>query len=192
MPNKYGFVIDLRKCIGCYSCQVTCKLENDVPIGKFRNTVKVREGAGSYPDAKWRFLPTLCNHCDNPPCVKACPVPGATYKAEDGRVMIDKDICNGCGYCVYACPYSARYVGPGNVADKCDYCEHMLEKGMKPACVASCMGKARSIGNINDPRSEVSQLIARNKDKIRVRKPEFNTIPSVFYILDTREELKEF
>lgn len=191
MAKKYGFAIDLRKCVGCYGCQVVCKLENDVPIGNFRSAVKVRLDGNSYPDAKWRFLPTLCNQCDNPPCVKACPIPGATYKAEDGRVLIDKDKCDGCGYCVFACPYGARYVGPGNVADKCDYCGHLLEQGLAPACVQSCMGKAMFMGDINDPRSEVSRLIAQNKDRIRVRKPEFNTKPTVFYILDTREELKE-
>lgn len=190
MKKKYVFIIDLRKCVGCYACQVACKQENDVPISNFRSTVKLRQD-GSYPKVKWRFLPVLCNHCDNPPCVKACPVPGATFKREDGLVLVDKEKCMGCDYCVTACPYDARYVWEDKKADKCDFCLHLLEQDSLPACVRACMGKARYIGDINDPNSEVSKLLAKNKDRIKVRKPEFNTKPSVYYILDDRKQIKE-
>ena len=190
MTKKYAFVIDLRKCVGCYACQVACKQENDVPIGKFRSTVKFRQ-EGNYPDVKWRFLPVLCNHCDNPPCVKACPVPGATYKRKDGFVLVNKKKCTGTGYCVTACPYDARYIWEDKKADKCDLCLHLLEQDALPACVRACMGKARYIGDINDSQSKVSKLIAENKDRIEVRKPEFNTRPSIYYILDDREKLEE-
>lgn len=190
MAKKYAFVIDLRKCVGCYACQVSCKQENDVPISNFRSTVKLRQD-GRYPDVKWRFLPVLCNHCDNPPCVKACPVPGATYKREDGLVLIDKEKCLGCDYCVTACPYDARYVWKDKKADKCDFCLHLLQQDELPACVRACMGKARYIGDINDPNSKVSMLIAENKNRIKVRKPEFNTKPSIYYILDDRKKIEE-
>ena len=190
MAKKYNFVIDLRKCVGCYACQVACKQENDVPIGKFRAVVKVRQD-GQYPEVRWRFLPVLCNQCDNPPCVKACPVPGATYKREDGLVLIDKEKCIGCDYCVAACPYGARYVWEDGKADKCNYCVHLLDQGLTPACVRACMGKARAIGDINDPDGEVSRLLAQNKDRLAVRKPEFKTKPSVHYVLDDRKKIEE-
>ncbi len=190
MSKKYVFVIDLRKCVGCYACQVACKQENDVPIGNFRSTVKLRQD-GRYPDVTWRFLPVLCNQCDNPPCVKACPVPGATFKRKDGLVLIDKEKCIGCDYCVTACPYDARYVWKDKKADKCDFCLHLLKQNKLPACVRACMGKARYIGDINDPQSKVSKLIAENKDRIKVRKPEFNTKPSDYYILDDRKKIEE-
>ena len=190
MAEKYVFVVDLRKCVGCYSCQVACKQENDVPIGKFRATVKIWQD-GRYPDVKWRFLPQLCNHCDASPCIPSCPVPGATYKQDDGLVLIDKEQCIGCGKCVVACPYDARYVWDDNKADKCTFCTHLLKQELAPACVRSCMGKARFIGNINDSESIVSQLIARNKDRIAVLKPELNAKPMVYYILDDRKQLEE-
>jgi Fe-S-cluster-containing dehydrogenase component len=146
---------------------------------------------GRYPNVKWRFLPLLCNHCDAPSCLPPCPVPGATYKQDDGLVLVDKEKCIGCGKCVAACPYDARYVWEDGKADKCDYCGHLLAQGQTPACVWGCMGKARFIGDINDPNSVVSQLISQNKNRIVVRKPDSNTKPTVYYILDDRKQLEE-
>lgn len=109
MSKQYGLLVDLRRCVGCTSCQVSCKMENAVPIGKFRSKVDFAE-EGSYPNAKRHFFPKLCNNCSEPTCIQPCPVPGATYKRDDGVVMVNRELCIGCGACVGACPYGARYL----------------------------------------------------------------------------------
>ncbi len=112
MPKRYALLVDLRRCVGCTSCQVSCKMENAVPTGYFRAKVDFAD-TGGYPVAKRHFFPKLCNNCDDPPCVVPCPVPGATYKRkEDGVVMVNRDLCIGCGRCVKACPYGARFLHP--------------------------------------------------------------------------------
>jgi len=176
---KYGMVIDVRRCVGCMSCTVSCKMENSVPLGVSRANVDMYE-KGTYPNVKRHFLPKLCNQCDNAPCVSVCPV-GATYKREDGIVVVNADKCIGCGYCVVACPYHARFIHPiHKVADKCDFCDHLVDMGGTPACVRNCMGKARVFGDLNDPNSEVSKSIAT--EPTTKRKIELGTEPNVFYI----------
>jgi len=184
IPGKrFGMLIDLRKCIGCQACTVSCSVENQAPIGQFRTTVlqyEIDKGDGSAPAMV--SLPRLCNHCDNPPCVPVCPVQ-ATFQRTDGIVLVDNERCVGCGYCVQACPYDARFINKETqTADKCTFCEHRLEAGLLPACVESCVGGARVIGDLNDPDSEISTRIAANKDDIKVLKPGMNTAPHVFYI----------
>src|SRR5690625_6538733 len=103
-------VIDLRKCIGCQACTVSCSVENLPPIGQFRTTVLQYE-VENYDDGQPAMfnLPRLCNHCENPPCVPVCPVE-ATFQREDGVVLVDNERCVGCAYCVQACPYDARFI----------------------------------------------------------------------------------
>lgn len=176
---KWSMVIDIRKCIGCHACTVACKVENNVPEEVFRAWVKVAE-KGKYPNPQILFLPRLCNHCENPPCVEVCPV-RATYRREDGTVLIDQKICIGCGYCIQACPYDARFFNPiSHTADKCTFCNHRLEKKLRPACVEACVGNARTFGNLDDPDSEVSYLTTKNA--VQVLKEEMRTEPMVFYI----------
>jgi len=207
MAKQYGLLVDLRRCVGCTSCQVSCKMENAVPIGKFRSKVDFVE-EGAYPDAKRHFFPKICNNCSEPPCIDRCPVPGATYRRkDDGIVMVNRDLCIGCGRCVEDCPYGARYLHPHlpitndpktyakdvkevrgktakelRVVDKCDFCSHRLAEGiLEPACVRNCPGLARVFGDLNDPNSEIAKLVQSNKTKLW--NPDYGTKPNNPYIL---------
>jgi Fe-S-cluster-containing dehydrogenase component len=143
---------------------------------------------GKYPNVKKQFLPRLCNHCDDPPCVRNCPVE-ATYKVEDGGFVLQRyERCIGCRSCMAACPYNARFMLPShrtytpitNVVDKCTFCFHRVTQNLVPACVQTCIGRSRVFGDLNDPNSEVSYLVAKNATQ--VLRPEEGTKPHVFYI----------
>ena len=176
---RYGMVIDLRRCFGCHACSVACKAEQDVPLGYFKNWVLTTE-RGRYPRVRRAFLPLLCNHCDDPPCVKACPTRSTVQRA-DGIVTQDDTTCIGCKYCVQACPYAMKYSDHATkTAQKCDFCLHRVEQGLLPACVNTCNARARAFGDLNDPDSAVSRLIASNP--VQTLRPELGTDPRVFYI----------
>ena len=198
---RYGMVIDLFLCVGCNSCTISCRAEQGTPAGISYHKVKKYE-VGKYPSARMKFLPMPCMHCQDPPCLKVCPT-GATYKRDDGLVIIDSEKCMGCRYCVLACPYDSRqflkaidnyYVGgtptpyemlkqkdfeKGTVV-KCDFCADRLTEGRLPACVETCPAQARHFGDLDDPESEVSRLIAGNGGT--TLREELGTEPSVYYI----------
>ena len=176
----YGMLIDTRRCVGCHACSVSCKAEFDVPLGETRSWVEYIE-KGTFPDVKRAFLPRLCNQCSEPQCVPVCPTNATWKRAEDGIVVVDEDVCIGCKYCVQACPYDARFINTvtGN-ADKCDFCIHRVSQGLEPACVESCLGRARIFGDLNDPDSEISRTIGSNS--VSVLRAEKGTKPNVFYI----------
>ena len=142
--------IDLDSCIGCHSCAVVCKQENGVGLGTYYNKALTVGPSGTYPDLEMYYLPVACQHCDNPECVSVCPT-GASYKREDGVVLVDHSKCIGCQYCVMACPYGVRAYDEGR------------DKGEQPACVRHCPGQARLFGDLDDPESAPSKMRASKK-----------------------------
>ncbi len=199
---RYVMVIDLRRCVGCNACTVACKQEHATPPGIHWSKVLQYE-TGSYPKVRLRFLPMLCMHCQEAPCLEACPT-GATYRRPDGPVLVDAAKCIGCRYCIMACPYEARtytdgepgeyFAGKGltqveevgsrqhapGVVEKCTFCVHRLDQGKEPACVATCPAVARIIGDLDDPDSQVARLVADGLAKPRLE--ELGTRPSVLFI----------
>ena len=139
--------------------------------------------ANRYQDAKVEkafFVPKLCNQCTHPACVQVCPT-GATYRTQDGVVLIDHKYCIGCQYCVQACPYGARFFrAKEGVTDKCTWCYHRITKGLQPACVEVCPVGARIFGDRNDPQSPISLFIRNNR--VQVLRPESGNAPNVFYV----------
>lgn len=179
--KRYGMVIDLRRCIGCHACTVTCKMENNVPDNFYRSWV-LEADKGTYPDVTRIKLPRLCNQCQNAPCMTVCPV-HATFRDQDGGgvIRIDAGKCIGCRYCIASCPYSARYLHPAKgVAEKCDLCLDRVKGGLVPACVSTCVSHARFFGDFGDPDSEVSRLVRENG--AQTLRPDLGTRPSVYYI----------
>ncbi len=178
-PVKWAKVLNQDTCIGCHACSTACKSEHLVPLGVNRTYVKQVE-VGLYPDVERQFQVTRCNQCEDAPCVTICPVT-AMFKREDGIVDFDREVCIGCKACMAACPYDAIHISPeSHSAEKCNFCAHRIDQGLQPACVSVCPVGAIVVGNMNDPTSEVSELIAR--DKVTVRKPEKGTHPKVFYV----------
>lgn len=159
--TRYSMVIDLNRCVGCMACNTACKTVNDVPIGSFWNKVlrvgpiPKYEGA-VFPDTDWYYLPMQCQHCDEPECVKVCPT-GASHKAEDGTVQIDKEKCIGCQFCVMSCPYDVRYLNETErVVEKCTMCQQQISQGVLPQCVSQCAGLAKWFGDLDDDPSMLS------------------------------------
>lgn len=206
---RWAYLVDTTKCTGCGMCVKACKIENEIPYDApvtrtwVERYVVTKDGATHAdspnggrdgftsdkirgeeidPDtiAKSYFVPKLCNQCENPPCVQVCPV-GATYQTEDGVVLIDREWCIGCGYCIMACPYGVRFFHPVHkVADKCNFCYHRITKGLMPACVESCAFGARRLANLRDPDDPVTKIITT--ERVAVLKDEYGTKPHVFYI----------
>jgi Fe-S-cluster-containing dehydrogenase component len=180
--KKTALVIDLDRCIGCYSCEIACKNENNVALGVQYNKVFTVGPSGTYPELEMYYLPAVCQSCKDAPCVEVCPS-GASYVDKDGIILIDSKKCIACLACLSACPYGARsFNEKAKYVEKCTMCSHLLNTGDKPACVKACCAKARFVGDVNDPNSEVSKIIAKAGKNARSLPDEGNK-PSTRYIL---------
>jgi tetrathionate reductase subunit B len=175
---EWTMVIDLNRCIGCQSCVVSCKAQSRSAGERFNTRVSEGESAKGHRSA---FVPTLCNQCEDPPCVAACPVQ-ATHKLDNGVVVNDWSRCTSDGSCVTACPYGARYLDArfGRKVDKCDFCLDRLEKGLLPACVESCPPRARLFGDAAAPAGEFAQYLGRSG--LRPAQPELGLKTRVLYL----------
>jgi tetrathionate reductase subunit B len=200
----WGMVIDIEKCIGCGSCVRACKTENNVPLddAHFRTWVEryvvvmddlehpivdsPNGGYDGFPDVgasktnvKTFFVPKLCNHCTNSPCVQVCPV-GATFDSPDGVVLVDAERCLGCRHCVQACPYGCRYIDPRTATvDKCTLCYHRITKGLKTACVEVCPTGSRMLGDLKDPKDPIHEFLRTHQ--VQVLKPQMATGSKTYY-----------
>ncbi len=185
LVKQYGLVFDLLRCIGCHTCSLACKIENGLDRGSWI-IVQTIGGkhmdmpSGKYPELSMHYRPEVCNHCQNPLCLPACPT-DAISKTDEGIILVDYETCTGCGECVDACPYDApKLDNTKGVAMMCTLCAHRLEKGLEPFCVKCCPTNAIHFGAIDKPESEISKLIRVKKAEVRA--PEKKTRPSVFYI----------
>ena len=146
---RKGLLINLDRCSGCDSCIVACKLENDLPLGHFYNKVIAVGPTGTFPNVEKYWLPSQCQQCENPACVHVCPTAASYRDPETGMVLIDKEKCIGCQFCVMACPYGVRYLNEEEgVVEKCTLCEQITAQGGLPQCVIQCGGRARFFGDL--------------------------------------------
>jgi Fe-S-cluster-containing dehydrogenase component len=225
---KYGMVIDQQLCVGCAACTIACKAENNTP-DNFNWCDKITRTEGKFPNVKYEYISTMCNHCEDAPCVNACPTTAMYKNTETGLTLHDPDKCIGCKACTIACPYGVINVNwdephaawaqddplveggtyspaemvavtgaegspHGNperattypvvrsagTVEKCNFCDHRLAQNLEPACVMACPSRARIVGDLDDPDSEINALIARHDG--RGLREELGTKPRVYYI----------
>ncbi len=216
--TKFGYALNLSICIGCRKCSEACHIENNHDRVTKNSYIRVLEmSKGSMDMEKGRvdyvhavpkkdkfYMPVQCQQCEHPPCVDVCPVE-ATWKQEDGVVVVDYNWCIGCRYCEAACPYHARRfnwkkpevpkdeinpnqgllsnrIRPQGVVEKCTFCLHRTREGRMPACLEACPTGARVFGNLLDPESEIRYVI--DNKRVFVLKEELGTKPQFFYFFD--------
>ena len=184
-PGKsYGFFTDTTVCIGCKACEVACKEWNNLPADNLGMTGQsydntgtlsantwrhvafvensgVRENAQPAFQSGWLMMSDVCKHCHNAPCLEACPT-GALFKTEFDTVVVQQDICNGCGYCVPACPFGVVDLSPmDGKAHKCTLCYDRLKGGLEPACAKACPTDSIQFGELHDLRERAHQRVGQ-------------------------------
>jgi molybdopterin-containing oxidoreductase family iron-sulfur binding subunit len=214
----WGYGLDLSRCIGCRRCVYACVKENNQsrvnPQLQWIRVIRLKKGSlinlenaehyynpETVPEPGFMYMPVQCQHCENPPCVRVCPIK-ATWKEPDGIVVVDYNWCIGCRYCIAACPYKGRVFNWGepnipaadlntevhylgnrprmkNVVEKCTFCVQRIRNGRYPACVEICPTGTRKFGNLLDPSSEIRYLI-ENKRVFRL-KEDLNAEPKFYY-----------
>ncbi len=181
----YSMVLKIDLCIDCERCIEACAITNNVPNYGWRTMILERY-VPEATDQKRLFVPILCNHCNRPPCVIACPTKATIKDPTTGIVKMVSHKCIGCKTCMVACPYNARYFNDEKHAvDKCDFCwESRLSKGMTTtACAEACPAGVRVFGDLSDPGSEVYRLVHQLGKPVWVLKPETGAKPNVFYTI---------
>jgi Fe-S-cluster-containing dehydrogenase component len=177
--SRYIMVIDTRRCVGCMDCVVACKTENNVPEGYNRDWI-TEEVRGAFPNPQLEIRSERCNHCAKPPCVDCCPTGASHVHDRGGVVLVTHNKCIGCKACIAACPYDARFTHPDGYVDKCTFCIHRVEQGLKPACVSVCPTHCMHFGDLADPQSDVSKLLRARAHHALL--PQTGCQPHVFYL----------
>ncbi len=184
--SRNCIVVDLDRCIGCFSCEINCKTENDIALGEQWNKVMVKGPYGDFPNLEQYWLPVMCQQCKDAPCTNVCPT-GASYRNEEGTVLIDKSKCIGCKYCMMACPYGVRSWNTSEkVVEKCTLCSHRTSVGQEPACVAKCCAECRFYGDLDDPNSSASKALAAADPESIHHLTDVGNGPTTAYILSKK------
>jgi formate dehydrogenase gamma subunit len=181
-------MIELDKCVGCLACVSACKERWDSGPGAARDWVATFEhGSREKGDLGVTFYPGLCMQCEDHPCTLDCPT-GATFADENGVVLVDPDVCIGCGNCVPMCPYGARNPDPTKgIVEKCNLCAPYVAQGDQPACVTTCIADCRHFGDLDDAAGPLAQLIAKRGAKT-LTTPEIDVGPKVYYAPEAQRQ----
>lgn len=179
-------VVNLDRCTGCFGCEIACKMENNVALGQRWSKVFTVGPVGEYPNMTRYALPTMCQQCKDAPCVHVCPT-GASYRDSNTNVvLVDKEKCIGCKYCMMACPYGVRsWNKTEKCVEKCTLCGQLTSAGKLPACVKSCAAGARFYGDLDDPNSDVSKELAKFPAEAVHTLEDQGNGPCIHYILST-------
>jgi molybdopterin-containing oxidoreductase family iron-sulfur binding subunit len=197
-------LFDVDRCVGCGACVMACKVEHGTQQGIYWSSIFFKE-TGKYPHARMSAIPAGCMHCQNAPCIHACPT-GASYHNEMGMSLVDSSKCVGCRACTNACPYMARHYNYNSMdanpyfegfeltpfeqvhasehkkgtVEKCVMCEDRVARGEQPACVKTCIARARVFGDLDDPNSEISRMI--KEKNAHPMAEHIGTEPNVYYV----------
>lgn len=183
--SQLAMIVEVDRCIGCKGgCQIACKTEHNIALGRSRSTLYTMGPTGTFPDLSMYYLPVMCQQCKNPACTQVCPTGACMKRDEDGVIVIDPESCIGCRACINACPFHCNsFNNEMRISDKCTLCAERREDGLLPACVRNCAGGALHFGDLDDPESEVSRLLAENEGHVYSLPDKNGNEPSNRYIL---------